>query len=79
MRHGDLLVLYTDGITESQDANGNVFGEERLIELIKKYHSEAPDIIAYNIIEAVQTFTQNSHYSDDKTLVIIKRDEHKPE
>ncbi|MGA2297258.1 MAG: PP2C family protein-serine/threonine phosphatase [FCB group bacterium] len=74
MRPGDVLILYTDGITESQDNMGNMFGEDRLIELIKKYHSESPEAIAYNILEEVQKFTIDSLYSDDKTLVVVKRD-----
>lgn len=73
MHPGDILVLYTDGITESQDNLGNVYGEERLLEHIKKHQSETPEIIAYNILEDVQKFTAESVYNDDKTLVVIKR------
>jgi len=75
MRAGDILVLYTDGITESQDNLGNVYGEERLLEHIKKLHNETPEIIAYNILEDVQKFTAESAYNDDKTLVVIKRNQ----
>ncbi len=74
MHPGDVLVLYTDGITESQDGNGIMFGEERLQELIRKHHNETSENIALLIIEDVQKYTAESLYNDDKTLVVIKRD-----
>ncbi|MCI0472916.1 MAG: serine/threonine-protein phosphatase, partial [Ignavibacteria bacterium] len=74
MHHGDVLVLYTDGITESQDGNGIMYGEERLQELIRKYHNETSENLALLIIEDVQKYTAESLYNDDKTLVVIKRD-----
>ncbi|MDD3125170.1 MAG: PP2C family protein-serine/threonine phosphatase [Candidatus Kapabacteria bacterium] len=75
MHQGDVLVMYTDGITESQSRDGEQFGEERLHELIKKNHAESAKNIALLIIEAVEKFTVESHYNDDKTIVVIKRDE----
>jgi len=74
MHPGDVLVLYTDGITESQDGNGIMFGEERLQELIRKHHNETSENIALLIIEDVQKYTAEPLYNDDKTLVVIKRD-----
>jgi sigma-B regulation protein RsbU (phosphoserine phosphatase) len=74
MHPGDVLLLYTDGITEAQDRDGKFYGEDRLRKLIRKYHRESPEVIAYNIIEDVQKFTVGSNYSDDRTLVVIRRD-----
>jgi sigma-B regulation protein RsbU (phosphoserine phosphatase) len=74
MHNGDVLVLYTDGITECQDKYGNRFGDERLYELIRKYHYESSQNIALKIIEDVEKFSIDSAYTDDKTLVVIKRD-----
>ncbi|TAL67595.1 MAG: serine/threonine-protein phosphatase [Bacteroidetes bacterium] len=74
MHPGDVLVLYTDGITESQDENGLMYGEERLLELIRKNYNETSENIALAIIEDVQKYTSESLYNDDKTLVVIKRD-----
>ncbi len=74
MHQGDVLVLYTDGITESQDANGNLYGEERLNELIRQNSAGTSESIALAIIEDVQKFTSESMYNDDKTLVVIKRE-----
>ncbi len=73
MKPNDILILYTDGISEAMDQNGNIFGEERICELVKKYKDESAKHIAYMIIEHVQKFNANSKYNDDKTIVVVKR------
>lgn len=77
MYQGDILLLFTDGIDEAQDENGNLYGTERLYELLNKHHRDTSKNIAYYIIEDVQKFSAKSIYSDDRTLVVIKRDEYK--
>lgn len=74
MDPGDVLVLYTDGITEARNETGELFGENRLIDIIKNNHLEKPDTIAYKILQEVQTFASEHGYTDDRTLVVIKRD-----
>ncbi len=74
MHKGDVLVLYTDGITEARNKNNEFFGEERIVKILQRSYKETPEIIAYNIIEEVQKFTIDSDFADDQTLVIIKRD-----
>ncbi len=74
MRPGDILAIYTDGITEAIDANGNFFGEEKLVQLIRKYKDIDAKSIALHIIEEVQKFADGKEYTDDRTLVVIKRD-----
>lgn len=75
MKPGDLLVLYTDGITEARSADDEMFGEDKLISLIKKHHKKTAKGIAYSIIDEVQKYSSGSDFNDDKTLVVIKRDE----
>jgi len=74
MKPQDILVLYTDGITEAMNEKGEFFGEDRVCNLIKKFKDETAKDIAYHIIESVQKFAAHSNYSDDKTIVVIKRD-----
>ncbi len=74
MHHGDVLVLYTDGIIEAKNENRDLYGEERLIRQIKKYHYESSEVIAEKILESVQRFSAKSEDYDDKTLIVIKRD-----
>lgn len=69
----DFLVMFTDGIVEATDENFNFFGEENLKELMKKYKDASAKEICENILEYVQRFSAKATYSDDKTLVVIKR------
>lgn len=73
MRSGDILVLYTDGILEAQNKAKKIFGESKIMEIVKNNNQLSAKEIAYMIIESVQQFASVSTYSDDKTLVIIKR------
>jgi sigma-B regulation protein RsbU (phosphoserine phosphatase) len=73
MQPGDVLVLYTDGITEAQDRNGTIYGEARLQNLVSQASGASSYHIAMAILEDVQQFASGSAYSDDQTLVVIKR------
>jgi phosphoserine phosphatase RsbU/P len=73
MKQGDILLLYTDGVTEAQDEHGNFFGENRLTDLLMKYKDFSAKEIAQHLLENVQIFSASGQYSDDKTLVLIKR------
>lgn len=79
MRHGDVLVIVTDGILEAQNSSGEIFGEERLQELVARYHSMSAQEIACNIVEDVQKFSTGATYTDDKTIVVVKREKPEPE
>lgn len=74
MMPGDTLLLYTDGISEAQNEQGELFGEDRLREIIKNNYEMSANEIAYKVLEEVQLFSTNSIYTDDKTVVVIKRD-----
>jgi serine phosphatase RsbU (regulator of sigma subunit)/catechol 2,3-dioxygenase-like lactoylglutathione lyase family enzyme len=68
---GDLLALYTDGITESFNDAGEEFGEERLIQTIRR-HRELPsqDLLA-TVVEEVRRFSPREQ-QDDITLIVAK-------
>lgn len=69
---GDLLVGYTDGITEPENAYGEMFGEERLIELlVRNARLEAREIMA-RVMEAVRLWTGSSELQDDMTLLLAR-------
>jgi sigma-B regulation protein RsbU (phosphoserine phosphatase) len=69
---GDILVLYTDGVTEAENARQEMFGEERMREIIRKTAAENSQVMINRILESVRTFTGNYPQSDDITLMIIK-------
>lgn len=71
---GDVLVIYTDGITEAMNREGDLYeDEERLEKVIRNTIHLSPKEIAYSILDDVIRFSADGIYSDDKTLVIIKR------
>ncbi len=73
MRKGDILLLYTDGITEAPDEQRQLFGEQRLVNLLRLHKLKSPKEICQHILQEVQTYARNAEYSDDRTLVVIKR------
>jgi len=71
---GDILVIFTDGVTEAANEKFEFYEEERLEEVIKKNVDKSPRDIALAIIDDVNQFsTSDSKYQDDKTIVVIKR------
>jgi len=70
---GDVLLIYSDGITDSANHDFEAYGEERLINILRKNKHLSPKEITYNILEDVIKFSKDGKYSDDKTLVVIKR------
>jgi sigma-B regulation protein RsbU (phosphoserine phosphatase) len=70
---GDLLVCYTDGITEPENAYGEMFGEERLIDLVKKHAHRDDQEIVGNVLDAVRSWTGTPELHDDMTLLLARQ------
>ncbi|MBD3256960.1 SpoIIE family protein phosphatase [candidate division GN15 bacterium] len=70
---GDIIVMFTDGVTEVFDKNGNDFGPDRLVQLIKKHRQASAVELEERIHEAVRKFAAPDHVFDDFTMVVIKR------
>ncbi len=73
LESGDLLVCYTDGITEPENAYGEMYGEERLIELLTKNSDRDEESIVAMIIEAVEQWTDAEEQPDDMTLLLARK------
>lgn len=73
MNRGDLLVLYTDGITEAQDRSGELYGEQRLANIVSTNANNTSEYIAKAILTDVGQFSAKAKYADDKTLIVVKR------
>jgi serine phosphatase RsbU (regulator of sigma subunit) len=69
---GDLLALYTDGVTESMDHQDEEFGEARLIDCLRRYRHDPPQSLLASIVADVRAFTPHEQH-DDITLIIAKR------
>jgi len=76
VRPGDVLFLYTDGVTEAEDPSGEMFGEERLCEVVRRAAGGAAEEIVDAVFEAVRRFSDGKASGDDVTAVaIVVRDE----
>jgi serine phosphatase RsbU (regulator of sigma subunit) len=69
---GDLLLLYTDGITEAANAEDELFGEERLVELLRHSPQCSPDELIERIFQEVRLFTGSHNFNDDVSLVVMQ-------
>lgn len=72
LRPGDVLVAYTDGVTEAMTAQGELFGEERLQEVIRGVADRDPPAIAQAIRDAIHRFTGGLKNRDDITILVVK-------
>ena len=70
---GDVLVIYSDGVTESLDEEGEEFGEARLVEIVQKNRGRTAAGLRDRIDEALAKFVGKAKTVDDLTLVIVKR------
>jgi phosphoserine phosphatase RsbU/P len=73
LRPGDLLVCYTDGVTEPENEYGEMFGEERLIELVAKNVDRDEAQIIEAVMERVREWTGVPELSDDMTILLARK------
>jgi len=71
----DTVVVYTDGINEALDKEGNEFGQEQLKEVLQAAGPQSVDILVKTIVERVQHFSSGHPQNDDITLAAIQRSE----
>lgn len=72
LEEGDVLVLYTDGVTEATNLQEEIWEEERLLQLVKDSHSLSADDLAIKIRDAAMDFTGEAPQFDDFTLMVVK-------
>jgi len=76
---GDLLVLYSDGITEAESPGGEEFGEDRLRQAIEANCSAPLSEIQAGVLEAVRDWSSSGEPQDDMTLLIVRATEAREE
>jgi phosphoserine phosphatase RsbU/P len=69
---GDLLLLYTDGISEAMTHDDEEWGEERLIEAAERVKDKCAEEILHNLFDAADAFTAGAPQHDDMTLLVLK-------
>ncbi|MBI2453231.1 SpoIIE family protein phosphatase [Candidatus Peregrinibacteria bacterium] len=73
-RPGDMLVLYSDGITEARSRGGKIYGLERLKDVLKiNIHLQSAEAMKNVILSDVKDFTHGGKQSDDITILVIAR------
>jgi sigma-B regulation protein RsbU (phosphoserine phosphatase) len=71
---GDILVLYTDGVVEVMNPSGEMFGIERLEDVIRRCRTGSARDLVEAVVDATRAFAARRGYEDDFTLVMIRRD-----
>lgn len=75
---GDFFLIYSDGITEAKSPTGELFGEDRLAELVESTEGKNPENLIQLIQQAISQFTKQEGLDDDLILAVLKIDEHAP-
>ena len=73
LQHGDVLVVYSDGVTEAMSPSGEEFGATRLYEVVSRNIEASAAGIRDRIESSLTKFSQGTSAADDITLVIVKR------
>jgi serine phosphatase RsbU (regulator of sigma subunit) len=70
---GEMLFLYTDGITEAFDNKGNMFRVQRLLDITRNSSARSPNELMLAVIGGVETFSAGTLQYDDITCLVIRR------
>ena len=71
---GEMVLLYTDGITEAANPRGEEFGLDRLQNVVARYTREPLVAVAVAIETAVEVFADGTPFGDDRTMVLLRRE-----
>jgi sigma-B regulation protein RsbU (phosphoserine phosphatase) len=74
MRCGDTLVVYSDGVTETWDPDGEEYGEDKLVALAVAGRAKGAEAVLNAILGEIERFEQGARATDDRTLVVLKRE-----
>jgi PAS domain S-box-containing protein len=72
LESGDVLILYTDGVTEARSDGEELFGDERLCRILREWHWQSPEEIIAEILKNVAEFASAIPLEDDVTIVVMK-------
>src|SRR5262249_32850773 len=72
LRAGDIVALFTDGITEATNASGYEFGEQRLARALQCNTARRPEDLVEHVFDRCLHFTSGTTQQDDMTLLILR-------
>jgi sigma-B regulation protein RsbU (phosphoserine phosphatase) len=70
---GDILVVYSDGLTDAQNQQEEMFGEKRLLQLIRQEAPSGSQALERKFLKAIEEFTQGMPQTDDITFVVVEK------
>jgi len=70
---GDILMVYSDGLTDAETPQGEMFGEKRLLEIIRQECPSGSHAVERRFLEVIQEFTQGMAQTDDITFVVVEK------
>ena len=70
---GDILVVYSDGLTDAQNHHEEMFGEERLLNIIRQHAPSGSHGLEQHFLQAIEGPTQGMPQTDDITFVIVEK------
>jgi phosphoserine phosphatase RsbU/P len=72
LERGDLLLLLTDGVSEARSPEGHEFGEERVLEIVRRERSRPAAEIIQTILDEARRYSEPESIQDDMTVVVVK-------
>ncbi|MGQ9663112.1 MAG: PP2C family protein-serine/threonine phosphatase [Kiritimatiellia bacterium] len=72
LHNGDLILLFTDGLTEASSSDGEEFGLARVVEVAANWRAASASAIVEKLYEAVRQFREEEPQQDDITMVVVK-------
>jgi serine phosphatase RsbU (regulator of sigma subunit) len=73
LHKGDILVVYSDGLTDAENPCGEMFGEKRLLEIIRQEAPSGSHAVERRFLNAIEDFTQGAPQTDDITFVVVEK------
>lgn len=70
---GDLLLLFTDGVSEAANADEEMFGEDQLVRLVREHRTKPINSLVEDIVERVLIFTEQEKLGDDLTIIALRK------
>jgi len=69
---GDLLAVFSDGVSEALNPTGDEYGEERIQQTVAPNWLEPSDVVLQSLLESVKGFAQGAPQNDDVTAMVVR-------
>ncbi len=72
LESGDVMIMYTDGLTEAENQENELFGEQRLAGLLRDNHHLQPQELINYVVDQVRIFTGHQNFTDDVSMIVLQ-------